>query len=489
MSTPLHPAPAASPSPAEPKPAGDAGFDLRAYRGLTIAATCGTIAYAAVMGNFLALFADKLGFSPMLIGLLFLAVQAPALLQVFMAGYIDRHGGKGIITPMFFVSALTLLPMIFAPQISNGLGPTAAVIAVFLAAIGYCLSNVPLGAAWYPLLRANLPDNRITGLIGRMNIVIQGVALVVMVLCGFFLGEEAPVWRYQVIFLMGALLAALRGVGFRPVKDMETTPALKPGPLWHELKLLWRDEPYRRVILFSLLTWTGIGLCVCFRPLYITAVGFSPRFAALLTVPLVMGAYGAAAQTWGVLTDRYGSRGAYALAGIGVVSAQLLMALPTTNSCAAGIIFAVALALGAAAWGGFDAANMRRLFTIVPQQRQSLYLAVYIIVVNVGISVGAFLGGVVIKVMRAQLPEAPGAVGFAHALDYRVLFLLAAVAVMLSTVYSRRMLAMKEMGAGRLLLYLRIRTQRFIMNGVAGDVRRWVFPEPEREGESPDEPK
>jgi len=467
----------------QPVPAGDADFDRRAYRGLTIAATGGTIAYAAVMGNFLALFANQLGFGPMLIGLLFLAVQAPALLQVFMAGYLDRHGGKVIVTRMFLVSSLALLPMIVAPQISNWLGPVAAVIAVFLAVLGYSLSNVPLGAAWYPLLRANLPDNRITGLIGRMNAVIMAFALTAMVLCGLFLGQEAPLWRYQLIFLMGALLAGLRGVGFHPVKDLETTPSLRPGPLWDELKLLWRDEPYRRVILFSLLAWLGIGLSLPFRPLFITALGFSPRFAALLTVPLVLGAYGAASQTWGMLTDRYGSRGAYALAGVGIVIAQLLMALPTTNHWTSGVIFAVALSLTAAAWGGFDAANMRRLFTIVPRQRQSLYLAVYIITINVSLSVGSFLGGVVVKVMRAVAPEAAGSAGFAHALDYRILYLLSAVAVMLSTVYSRRMLAMKETGAGRLLLYFRIRTQRFIMNGVAGDVFRRVFPEPEDDPE------
>ena len=470
------------PSPV-PAAAPEGEYDPRATRQLTMVATGSTIAYAAAMGSFLVLFADKLGFGPKLIGLLNLSVQAPVVLQLFMARYVDRHGGKRIGAQSYVMSAVALLPLIFAPQLRDWLGPTAATVAVFLSVLGYALCGIPMNAAWLPILRANLPDDRITQSIGSMNRVIMACALVATVIFGFFLGPKAPLWRYQAIFAVGALVAGLRSLSLRRVKELKTTPGLEPEPLWSDIGTLWRDVGYRRVILFTIVTWMAIGVSQTFRPLYITTLGFSARFAALLTVPLVLGAYGAASQTWGVLTDRYGSRGVYVLAGAGVVIGQILMVLPTDNSLMSGILLAAALAFMGASWGGFDSANLRRLFNIVPHRRQSMYLAAYTLTTCLFISIGSFLGGMVVSLMRALVPETRGATGFAHALDYRVLFLLTAVLIVASTGYSRRMLAMKEIGAGRLLLYFRIRTQRFIMSGVAGDLFRWVFPERERDAE------
>lgn len=262
---------------------------------------------------------------------------------------------------------------------------------------------------------------------------------------------------------------------------MDITPDAQPQPLKEEIGTLWRNVAYRRVAIFTLIAWGGVGISQAFRPLYITELGFSARFAALVTTPVVLGAYGLASQGWGRLADKYGSKGVYALAGAGVVVAHLLLALPTDNGVLSGAFFAAGLALSGAAWGGFDSANLRRLFNVVPQKRQSMYLAAYSLVACIMSSLGSFLGGLLLGLLRSLIRISEGAAGFERALDYRLLFLTTAVLIAAAVAYSRRMQALQETDAGRLLLYLRIRTQRYVMSGIPGDVLRLIFPEQERE--------
>ena len=218
-----------------------------------------------------------------------------------------------------------------------------------------------------------------------------------------------------------------------------------------------------------------------FRPLFMTAMGFSERFAAIVTLPLVLGVFGLMSPIWGALADRYGSRGVYVIGGAGVLLGHLVLVLPTGHTFGDGTLMVISLFLGAAFWGGFDSGNVKRLFTVVPKKRQSLYMAVYMLVSSGCIALGAFLGGQIIHFVRLIYREPATAQGFDHCLDQRILYLVAAAWTVVAIGYSRRLRDLPEISASRLLLYMRIRTQRALTDGLPGDLWRWMMPEEEEE--------
>lgn len=453
----------------------------RAFRGLATAAACGTVAFHAMLSNFLSLFAHQMQLTPAMIGLLFLTVQAPAVLQVLIARHVDHHGGKRLAMMAFLWSPLTVLPLILSPQIGFKFGHGAAVFAIFAGVIAYALWNASVSAAWMPLMRANLPGGQMTEMVGAMNRAAMLSSLFATLAFSFFLGESPELWRFQVIFIVGAVVAGARGLYFRHVRDVEVHPNAPREPLWDGLRALWANEPYRRLIIFTALAYTAGGLVGPFRPLFITAMGFSERFAAILTLPLVVGVFGLMSPVWGALADRYGSRGVYVIGGVGVMLGHLVLVLPTGHTWGDGALMALSLLLGAAFWGGFDSGNVRRLFTVVPKQRQSLYMAVYMLVSGGCIALGSFFGGQIIRFVRIIYREPAGATGFDHCMDQRILYLVAAACTVLAIGYSRRMLDLPEMSASRLLLYMRIRTQRMLTSGLPGDLWRWMMPDEEKD--------
>lgn len=152
------------------------------------------------------------------------------------------------------------------------------------------------------------------------------------------------------------------------------------------------------------------------------------------------------------------------------------MVIPTGHTPLDGALIVLSFFLGASCWGGFDLGNIKRLFSIVPQQRQSLYMAVFMIGVTASVAFGSFLGGQIIHLVRAMVPEPDGAEGFRRLLAYRVLYLVAAIGTVAAVGYSRRMMAFQEVSAMRLLLYLRIRAERTLMSALPGNFIRKMIP-------------
>jgi len=437
----------------------------KAFHHLTAMNSCSMLVYFALYGSVLWLFVDRLGFSSALVGALSLAVQLPIVVQLWAARHADRYGCKRMMITFLLWGPLTLLPFLFAPELSRWLGPWATTGGIFFGLVVYSLMTSIAFAAWMPLVRRNVPKRRATELVGRMNQIGMAIAVVATFGFGFFLGENPPLWRFKAIFLCGVAMAFLRIVWLSKVNDLEPANREHSTSLWSDLRTVWANRPFWRLVLFVVLTNMTLGILVPFRPIYVKALGFSERFAAISTMPCILAAYGATAYVWGLLADRYGSRGVYVLAGSGAILGQLIMILPQGNGVLNGVALILGLMMFPAAWAGIDAGNTRRLFTVVPQENQSLFMSIMMITVCMAIAFGGFLGGLSLDVMRSLLPEASAENGFARALEYRLLFLVSSALTVVAVGYSRRMRDLKEVSTQRMLLHMRLRTQRWLLRG------------------------
>ena len=433
--------------------------------GFALAAGAGSVAYNVLLGNFMVLFVHRIGFSPLLIGLVCLLVRLATLFQIWAGRYVDRHGCKKPLISAFAWGPILLVPFIFAPQFGRWLGEWATVTSVLLGLTTYVLVTYIAQAAWFPLLRHNLPPHRSMELVGRITQLAMLFGVIATAGFALMLTERPSVWRYQAIFIATALIAMARALWVRKVNDVPPLVDGAPEPVYKDLRGILSDLPFRRLLIFVAISYAAAGMVVPFRPLYVVALGFSERFAAILTVALIGASYAIVCRAWGILADRYGSRGIYVLAGVIVTVAHGIAVLPRR----AGLLDAAILALGlmavAVGWAGLDAANVRRLFVTVPRRNQALYMVVYVIVADISMAIGSFVGGVCVKAVQVLSGKAEDTGWFALALEYRVLFLVGAALTVIAVGYSRRMLDLKEISAPRLLSQIRLRTQRWLMNG------------------------
>jgi MFS family permease len=449
--------------------------ERRAFRSLAKAAAAGMILYQLYCSNFLSLFVHQMGMTPFMIGTLFLAIQIPALLQIWGAHYVDRHGAKKLLLRCFMLSPVAVLPLVFAPQIGQWTHSSLAMTAVFVGAVGFTVTGSLAGAPWMTLLRANLPMDRAAQLLGRMNRIGQAIGIGATLAFGLFLGNSPPLWRFQALFAVGAALAVVRVFWFGPVKEYVPPPLEAETPYRQVVREALSLTPFRRLLVLVFIMFFSAGIVVPFRPLYITELGFSARFAAILTVPLVFAAYALSAEAWGRLADRYGSRGAYVLSCGGVMVGQLVMTAAHGRTALDAGFLVAGLVLVPLFWAGIDAANMRRLYSIIPERNQSMYLVLFAITVSSAMSLGSFAGGALVKLMTPLSETVAGTGPFAIAMPYRVLFALAGAGFIIAIGYSRRMMKLEEISTTRLLLLIRLRTQRYLMNGLPGAFIRRFF--------------
>ena len=448
--------------------------------GFSAAMACGTTAFAVLQGNILAIFLKRIEFSSVLIGTLFLVIQLMSLIQVWGARYVDRHGCKRLLMLFWAVAPLGALPLILYPHVLGGVGKSWAVVGVFIGAGAYAFANFIAGSGWIPIMRQNLPQERAAELVGLTNGVSLFLACCATFGLSFLFGKKTPIGSFQVLFVVAAFAAALRALFVSRVRDAEPAPVAAPEKLAYDLRRIWQHLDFRRVIIFIAVSHFAIGITIPFRSPYIMDLGFSDRFAAVATVTVILGMYGLAAWGWGRLADRYGSRGAYILGGTGAVLGNLLMLLPWDSGYLSGLVILLALGASAASWGGIDAGNIRRLFIIVPRKNQSLYMVIYLIGMNVSLAVGSFVGGVLLKVFEHILPGVLGKDSLPPAVEYRALFVVAATLITLSILYARRMRRLKEVSTPRLLLHLRLRTQRRLTTGFLGAFLRFRVGKPNK---------
>ena len=444
----------------------------RIIRSLAGASVGGIIGSHVLAGGVLSLFADRIGMSPMTIGALFFVIQVPAVFQLWGARHVDTHGCKRMVVRVFAGSGALALPFLLAPQLGAWLGPWACTAGIFLGLTAFAAANNLALSGWMPLVRHNLPAGRRAELVGRVNQIAFRVAFAFLLICLLaMMQQRAAIGHFQVVFALGAVAVSSRALFARGLHDTESLPAETEQPLWEDLHGIWADRPFRRFLVFVTLSYFALGLAVPFRPLYIGSLGFSDRFVMLANVPLAVAVYSLTARGWGRLADRYGSRGVYSLGGLGLVLGFIILVLPQSDSGLSRALILLAIAVAVTSWGAFDAGNVFRLFTLVPRQNQSLYMASYTLAQIGALACGSLAGGALVKLVRLRLT--PGALAAAPGLDYRILFGVAGGFIILATLYSRRMRDLHEASTPALLLHLRLRAQRQMSFGLTSAFMRF----------------
>ena len=425
----------------------------RVVRRFTLSQVLASIGAQTLGGSFLPLYVRHLGFDAVQIGALASVRQFTTIARVISARFMDRHGCKRIMTTFLLLSPLGLIPFIAAPQIGRWLGPRTVLPAVFIGVVIHVLTKNVAMTGWRPMFRANVPLERSGSTFSRIVRPARMVTLVAVVVMSFLLNDEAGVRQFQFVFLFFAVIAFLRPLPLLGVRDAE--PNRKPPkPLWKDLRRIWRNKPFRQIMILSAVWCFCGGLAQPFRVLFIRELGFSSTFAVIANTGVLLAASALALPFWGFVADRYGTRGMYGLAGTGVVLGHALLLLPNDAGRVDVALILGATALISASSGALMVANFRRILTVAPQENQSLYMVSQPVFASVAQSIGLFSGGYLLAFARTfadrlALPEY-----FLPSAQYRLLFAVTAALFVLYVALSQVLGDRSEMSAARLFSHL-----------------------------------
>lgn len=349
--------------------------------------------------NFLSIYATRIGATGLQIGLigamsaivnLFLAVPAGRWLR-------KRHTGRAIFWASV-VYRVGFIPFVFLPQLFDEAGQIVAIIVItFLMAIPL----TPLGVGFNALFAEAVPENYRAHVAGIRNAMLAVSFILTSLLSGYILNTVSFPLGYQIVFGIGAFGAAMSSFHLyfvKPLQDLNPSlptvhasdpdkPASSPRGLTAALRLDILSTPFKRVLLAMLAFHFTHNVTTPVYPLYnVRVLGLNDDHigigTALYYLTMLLGS-----MQFRRIVHRLGHK---KVTGWGVAGMALYPFLLAFSS-EIWQYYAISL-IGGFTWAWTNGAYANYMLERIPPHDRPAHLALYIVVLNVGILAGS-LGG------------------------------------------------------------------------------------------------
>lgn len=353
----------------------------------------------AAYGSVFVLFLYEMGLEKARIGFLLSLLPFCGISAVFTAPYVARFGFKRVFLLFFAIRKVFAGCLLFSPLVIRWYGADAAFAWVAFAVFGFAMCRAISETAIFPWSQEMIPNNIRGKFSAVTNTVNQLLAMIVMIVCGYFIGRYQGVGKFLWIIAFG-IAAGIVGVwcfsfvpGGKPIKT-----SLSGGSHFLGMIDSVRDANFRRFMVGLSFVTIGAGAIIGFLPLYMKEqIGVASNYVVWLDI----GMYGGALLSsflWGWTSDRFGSKpvmlsGPYLLAPLPLFSFLLPRGSTITIQLAMAIYFL--LGIGTTAWAlGFA----RYLFvSAVPAAKKTPYMAVFYAGAGIAGGLGPVLAGLILK--------------------------------------------------------------------------------------------
>lgn len=174
-----------------------------AEKNATMSACCGAVGDVTLTDSaVIILFAGMLGAGDMF------SMITTSLIPLFnglciipMAWLATKIGRKGLIIRVCTLSAIAYFLIVASPFFG---GSSVAMLIAMLIFFAVCHTGYTAG--WFPLLDSFLSKERRSGYLSGMRFSWQLAAVVFLLVVGLAIGKEPPIWKLQVVLLLGAVI-------------------------------------------------------------------------------------------------------------------------------------------------------------------------------------------------------------------------------------------------------------------------------------------
>lgn len=374
------------------------------------------------------LFIIKLGGSDLQAMLPASIVGLMLLVQIPVSVLIKPAQGKRFLQTCWTLSAL---PVGVAMLASLWLG--ARPLTVWIVLVSLFLTQLLLFAGstfWFPLLHDVVPARQLGRFFGNLRALWSAAYFGLSVLAGIFLGQDAEVWKFVVVFGVAAVLQLVREpfVARIPVRSKTTMVA----NAWQEdvRYILKRKD----ILIFSgyfMLLMFLAGFLTQPLVLYMKHLGFSMRDNTLIYAASVLGSVLALVLA-GKVMDRVGTRRVFLGVHVVLSGLALLIALVGSLPMAyAKPCMTVLQIVAGAALAVAGLANTAQIFHMAPASAKTMFMSIMVVVSMMGGALSPFLAGLILDSPWRTLSVDVGPVTFGI---YQGLFLGAGLGLLLAMI-------------------------------------------------------
>ena len=239
------------------------------HRGMKLAvlfAIVGTFGNTSVSPSVLSLVAIKLGAGELYLGLLSFAAWAPLIMGMLTMSAIEHRGKKKVMLFWYCFSSVTVLPLLFLPQLANHYS-TIICLAIVLGVISCKVTFDALAlTGWFPILQDIVPHEMTGRFFARIRFAWQTWTAIILVATACFLSTDSQWWKFQVVFAVALVAFTLRIFALMPLTEK---PPLKTKQNKTKLTAITADffrNPSFRPFLTYLITYAfAFGIAEPFK--------------------------------------------------------------------------------------------------------------------------------------------------------------------------------------------------------------------------------
>ena len=336
--------------------------------------------------NVLTLFALKLGATEIFIGLLNFIFFAGLFCQVFSLSAVEKHGKKYVLFLWQLVAVIISSAFIFLPMVTNKFSPNTILALLLVISILRMTTQGFSNAAWFPLLQDVVPPRVIGRFFANLRISWQTASLITLLLLAWFLGTDAPWWKFQIVFIVAFLFFIARFLTILPVSENAVDKkSVKKITIPQRFRLVWQQKNLRTVILYINSYMIAAMIAEPFKIKFLKDLGFSNGFIIAATAMISLGAI-VSLRLWGKLADRFGNHSIFTITHFGMPLSMILWLFVGKNT--AGFILVPVLYF---LWSVFNSGNgiaqtRYILHTVSPKKQYQINIINVITFLSIGIA-------------------------------------------------------------------------------------------------------
>ncbi len=419
------------------------------YRNSFFDGMCANIFSTLTGGVFLTGFALHLGMREWMIGIMVAIPYMVTLFQLPGSHLVSRRGDRKSIAARFaIIGRLLWLPILsIALFLPNGNDwQIILVLGLYSASQAFgAMSHV----AWLAWTSDLVPDQILGKFFGTRNMLCGAAGISAVLIFGNLVDAlkshpGTSALAFAIPFYC-AVLFGLASVHFMNRISETAAPSPFAGNMLHELVKPFREDNFRRFLLF-VLSWNfSVFLAAPFFALYfLRELNYNYSFIALLTtlgsvVELV------GMKFWGAVSDRVKNRAVIQVAGWGVVVSPSLWILVRPNDV---ILPLILQTIGGGLWAGVSLCTHNMNLRISPQENRVWFISAY----NIAAGLGAAVAPVVAGGFLSLLPDPVS--GSTALLPLHYLFVTSSIMRVVSLFLLSRVHEPQETRARELLSFL-----------------------------------
>ncbi|MBI9018119.1 MAG: MFS transporter [Phycisphaerae bacterium] len=268
----------------------------------------GFVGSVCISSTVISLLALKLGAGEMFLGWMTFLWLAPQVFGMITLPHIEYKGKKRVLFFWYAMCAVLAMGFMAIPFLAIYTSKFF-VLAYTLIIIGaVSISGALAWTGWFPLLQDIVPARLMGRFFGNFRTGWQIAGLISTLSLAFFMGKDAPWWKFQLIFCIAASAFAIRALCI--LKAHENPPQKTYAQRSSIKKLLVefiKEKANYPMIAYIATYAIAVGMCEPFKIKLLRDLGYSDSFIIYTAAMTNIGGI-VSLRYWGRIADRFGNR-------------------------------------------------------------------------------------------------------------------------------------------------------------------------------------